>query len=255
MIDATKEIDIRILCGAKKRPIDPRDYLFEDLIKKSTLKPIPLKASTKEGFPAVYCQHYGDCTANAALAADDYYYHAPKKGTWVPSTVFTYYNSKADDHDLKEDDGSTVETALKEVRKRGACNSKVWPNTMPWNEKPSPEAYENGLKGKEITTFHRIKNFQELKRAIANGYPVPGVIQWAFQRYDENFILNNPTKADLKTYDSWHAIVFVSYDDEKQLIEIRNSWGDGWCNNGYGYITYKSFAKVIDYYDTYAVVK
>ena len=254
-MNATKDISIKVLCGAKKRIVDPRDYLFEDLVKKKAMKPLPVRASTKDGFPKVYCQHYGDCTANAALAADDFYYHAPKGGKRVPSTVFTYYNCKADDKDLKEDDGSTVELALKEVRKRGACNSKVWPNDMPWNEKPSAEAYENGLKGHEITTFHRIKNFVYLKRAIADGYPVPGCVQWAFKSIDENFVLNNPTKEDLKTIDLWHAVVFVGYDDELKLIEIRNSWGEDWGDDGYGFITYAAAEKVIDYSDTYAVVK
>lgn len=253
-MDATKMISIDKLCGAKRRTIDPRDYLYEDA--KPIMPKLPAAASTKDGFPKVYCQHYGDCTANAALAADDFYYHAPKKGTWIPSTVFTYYNCKEKNKDLKADDGSCVEFALKDIRRHGACSAKVWPNDKPWNEKPSKEAYDNGLKGREITNFYRIKNFQQLKQAIAEGYPCPGCIEWAFDYYDDDFVLNNPTKADIKKYaDRWHAVVFVGYDDKTRLVEIRNSWGEDWCNDGYGYITYETFLKIVDWSDTYAVIK
>jgi len=35
-----------------------------------------------------------------------------------------------------------------------------------------------------------------------------------------------------------HAIVLVGYDDTKQRWIIRNSWGSGWGDSGYGYIPY-----------------
>lgn len=38
---------------------------------------------------------------------------------------------------------------------------------------------------------------------------------------------------------SWmHAVVLVGYDDEKGRWIIRNSWGTGWEDGGYGYIPY-----------------
>ena len=245
-------IDIDKLCGCKKKTPDERDYLFESLPARPAA--VPMRASIKKGFPAVYCQRYGDCTANAALACDDYYFHEGKP--WIPSTVFTYYNAKADDQDLASDDGSSVESALKAVRKYGACSAKVWKNDMPWNEKPSKKAYENGKKGKEITSFYRIKNFAQIKEALTRGYPVAACIEWAFDYYDDDFVLNNPTKQAMKKYElRCHAIVIVGYDDEKKLVEIRNSWGEGWANKGYGFITYDTMKKVIQYDDTYAIVK
>ena len=247
---------INMVCSCKKRPsIDPRDYLFEDLHKSKPMKPyIPTAFSLKDKFPPVYNQgQTGTCTSCAVLACDDYYYH--DKPAWLPSWIFTYYNQKKMNHDMKADDGSCVEFALKAVRKFGACNSKVWSNDEAWNKKPSDEAYANGLKGHEITTYHRLKNLSQLKQAISNGYPVPASVTWAFRDYDENYILNKPTQKEIDKCEDGHAIVVVGYDDATQLIEIRNSWSNLWGNEGYAYMTYNTFKMVVDYSDTYAVVK
>ena len=238
----------------KKRVIDPRDYLFDDLEKQKSMSPnVPVTYNLKEKFPPVYDQgQSGTCTSCSALACDDYYYHTPKGRGWIPSWKFTYYNQKKPD-DLKLDDGSNVERALKMVRKYGACNSKVWPNDEKWNLKPSEEAYKDGLKGHEITTFHRLKNMKQLKQAISHGYPVPASVSWAFKDYDENFIMNTPTDKEIEK-SGGHAIVIVGYDDNRKLIEIRNSWSTLWGNQGYAYITYDVAKKIIDWSDTYAVV-
>ena len=213
---------------------------------------LPPSYSIKSKFPPVYFQHYGDCTANAVLGCDDYLFHGnPEK--WVPSTVFTYYNSKAHDHDLKEDDGSNVETALKMVKKFGACSAKVWPNTMPWNEKPSILAYENGLKGKEVKKWYELKNLKQLKQALVAGYPVAAAVAWCFKNYDEQYVMNTPTQKEADNALSGHAIVIVGYNDMTQLIEFRNSWSDQWANEGYAYFTYETFRRVIWWDDTYAV--
>jgi C1A family cysteine protease len=39
-----------------------------------------------------------------------------------------------------------------------------------------------------------------------------------------------------------HAILAVGYDDEKELVIIRNSWGKDWGDAGYGYLPYDYFA-------------
>lgn len=242
-----------IINGVKKKKA-PNDtnWVFESLPQNKVMaKPF---CSLKDKFPAVYCQTAGDCTANAVLACDAYYYHSPTT-PWIPSTIFTYYNSRKMDHaGFKEDDGSTVETALNCVRKFGACNSKIWPNDKPFNEKPSEEAYKNGLKGHEVTNYYRVKSLNQVKKALVSGYPVACAVAWCFKKYDENFVMNKPTKKEVNDCMLGHAIVIVGYDDRTGLIEFRNSWGTGWANNGYAYMTYETFERVIWYSDTYAVV-
>ena len=214
---------------------------------------LPFACSLKASFPPVYLQRYGSCTSNAVLGCDDMIYHNnPAK--WKPSTTFTYYNQKKDEKPMV-DDGSCVETALDTVKKYGACSAAVWENERPFNEKPSAEAYANGLKGKEIKKWYEIKNLRQLKEALVSGYPVVTAVAWVYDGYDEHYVIKVPADKDVEKCYIGHAIVVVGYDDISQLIEIRNSWGEGWGNNGYAYYTYDTFEKVVWWEDTYAIVK
>ena len=240
------------ICSCKKKPYpDPRDYQFSDLMKTLPAPfTFPIHFSLRDKFPQVYDQgQHGTCTSCAALGCDAYYNHRGKPG-WMPSILFTYYNQKAPD-DLKEDNGDTVENALKKVRKYGVCKERIWPYTEPWNQKPSKEAYEDGLKGHEITFFYQINNLIELRKAISQGYPCPGVLNWKFDTIDSDNILHLPEKYN-KDWNG-HGIIFIGYDDERQLLEIRNSWSALWGDNGYGFVRYADAYKLIDFSDTYAV--
>lgn len=247
-----------MLMGVKKKSApNPTNWQFADhkACASQTAEKLPKKKSLKSKFGPVYYQHFGDCTANAVCGCDAYYYHRPPS-TFIPSTVFTYYNSRKLDGSLKDpDDGSTVETALNAVRKYGVCNSTVWPNTTSYKKKPTKAAYTNGLKGHEITTYHRCKSLLQIKKALNAGYPVATAMDWAFSYYDkQTYILNKPTKKEIEDAPG-HAVIIVGYDDTKELFEIRNSWSDQWANKGYAYITYETMKKVIWFEDTYAVVK
>ena len=243
--------------GVKRKPApNPTNWQFANkaTCKDTTSAMLPTSVDLTDDFPTVYLQIYGNCTSNAVLACDAYYYH--RKKPWMPSTVFTYYNQRKMDHALKDpDDGSTVECALNAVRKYGACNSSVWPNSEPYDKKPSPEAYENGLKGHEVTKYYAVKTLLQIRKAIALGYPVAIAVSWAFKEYDENYILNEVTKKEADDCDRGHAIVIVGYDNSTKLFKIRNSWGSAWCDNGYGYISYGTMKNVIWWDDSYAIVK
>ena len=242
--------------GVKKKPQNPTNWQFKKLManKEVTQESLPIRKSLRSKFPHVYEQPCGNCTSNAVLACDAYWYHTDN---WDPSTIFTYYNQHVmEGDDVKEDSGSTVEIALDCVRKLGACNAKVWPNTKPFSKKPSKAAYKDGLKGHEVTTYHQVKSLLQIKKAINKGYPVPAAMTWAFKYVDSNtWIFRDPTKEEIDECDKGHAIVIVGYDDEKQIFEIRNSWGPNWCNGGYAYISYKAMKKCIWFEDSYAVVK
>lgn len=240
--------------GVKRKPCaTASNYLFSDH-PACLAENIPTKASIKSRMPYVYKQIYGSCTANAVVACDHYYYHT---NNWYPSCTFTYHQARVLDGcgKSKKDDGSCVESALMAVRKYGVCNSTVWGNDKPFYKTPSKEAYKDGLKGHELTTFHRVKNLKEIKKAIAKGYPVAIAVAWAFRVLDGvTWILVPPSDLDLEDA-SGHAIVIVGYDDETKLFEIRNSWGAQWGNKGYAYIDYDTMKKIIWFEDSYAVVR
>lgn len=240
-----------IIHGVKRKPPNPTNWQFAALPQKIFL---PERASIKDRFGRVYHQRYSDCTANAVLACDAYYYH---KKRWMPSTVFTYYNQKKkiDKTDMSDDGGSSVESALNAVRKFGACNSKVWSNDKPFNEKPTLEAYTDGLKGHEVTKYYQVRTLGQIRQALSHGYPVVVAVAWLFDFMNKYYTLNDVSKERAKKCDSGHAIVIVGYNDSVERFEIRNSWGEGWGNKGYGYIMYETMNNIIWWDDSYTVVR
>ena len=44
-----------------------------------------------------------------------------------------------------------------------------------------------------------------------------------------------------------HAYTIVGYDDSKQKFIIKNSWGDYWGDQGYGYLPYGCIGRMNDY--------
>lgn len=45
-----------------------------------------------------------------------------------------------------------------------------------------------------------------------------------------------------------HALVICGYDDARQAYKVMNSWGTGWGDAGYSWITYQLFPQVSSYY-------
>ena len=239
--------------GVKPKQKDPRDWQFSMTPQaRITERMLPSSHSIQDKMPSVYLQSCNDCTTAAVLACNAYYYSSKSR----PSEKFTYYNQKVLEGDEPfEDDGSTVEYAIKAVRKYGVCKYRFWPDDKPFDKKPTREAYNNGLLGKEITKFYNVNTLLQLKKALYSGYPVVGATTWCFKDYDNNFIMNTPTKKEINNTSYGHAIVFVAYDDAKKLIKFRNSWGEQWAEHGYGYLTYDVLKKVIWWDDTYAITK
>lgn len=252
--------DIKKFANGVKRKASPNptnwQYAALTLTKKTTKEKLPAKVSIKGKFPKPFDQIYNNCTSNAVLGCDAYYYHPGVDSNWVPSTVFTYYNQRKMEGCLNDpDDGSSVEVALDAVRKYGACNSKVWPNNKPYNAKPSPAAYKDGLKGHEVTKYYAVKTLLQIKKALATGYPIAASFSWPKFTYGDGYILTDSTKAEANNCECGHAIVLVGYDDAKRLVEFRNSWGDTWANNGYCYMTYTNLQNCIWWDDSYAIIK
>ncbi len=43
-----------------------------------------------------------------------------------------------------------------------------------------------------------------------------------------------------------HAMVLVGYSEQRQAFKVMNSWGDGWGDHGFGWVSYRAFSKFVD---------
>ncbi len=90
------------------------------------------------------------------------------------------------------------------------------------------------------------RQFDQVKAELAKGHPVViGMRPNAgFQKLRGPKIWRSgkPKKSD-----PFHAITLVGYNERKQYFKFVNSWGKGWGDNGFGRMSYDTFAKRVDY--------
>jgi C1A family cysteine protease len=144
------------------------------------------------------------------------------------------------------DGGSTIVENLDRVKNIGIATWK----DMPYDEKdcdtqPSYTAIENS-KCAKILSYERVE-IEDIKYYISNGNPI--II--AIKVYD-NFVKPEVVNGEYfyKTYQQrgdqgGHAIVVVGYDNNRNAFKIINSWGRDWGNDGFLWIDYDVFSKIV----------
>lgn len=222
---------------------DHRDYKFV-----SSLAPVKLPSyvDLRDQCPEIYDQlDLGSCTAQSVAAVMQF--NQIKQGhedIFIPSRLFIYYNARVAIGTENEDSGAMLRDAIKTSANEGSCPEFFWPYiTSKFAIKPTPILYETALNYQTIK-YERIGyDLNQMKACLAEGYPfVFGVSVY------RNFPIN--TKTGDIPMPPWffpgnqggHAMVAVGYDDSKSRFIIRNSWGEGWGNEGYGTIPYRYLA-------------
>ncbi|MCU0448323.1 MAG: C39 family peptidase [Bernardetiaceae bacterium] len=81
-----------------------------------------------------------------------------------------------------------------------------------------------------------------VKKSLAEGKPVIISIQ-CFKSWDNVRDVWNPPAGYNDASKGYHAVTVVGYDDQKYggAVEIMNSWGPKWANNGFFWMRYKDF--------------
>ncbi|RLF92273.1 hypothetical protein DRN52_08335 [Thermococci archaeon] len=97
----------------------------------------------------------------------------------------------------------------------------------------------------ELSTLNRIKDavaintldLKALKNAIYVAPVLAGMIVFNdFFSYSGGVYEHPPSEGE--SIAGFHAIVLVGYDDDKKALELRNSWGADWGEEGYAWMSY-----------------
>lgn len=158
------------------------------------------------------------------------------------SEAYLYWNAKEYDPDKSE--GTSIRYAMMVLQKKGIPTEKFWPYSDSKTGQALPGAEEAAAWAK-IGSYWRITSLEEILTALSK-QPIPIGIECfsEFETVGEDGIV--PLPKDTNNSLGGHAICLVGYDDEKRLLKFKNSWGTGWGQNGYGYITYDYFSHIID---------
>lgn len=69
--------------------------------------------------------------------------------------------------------------------------------------------------------------------------------------------LSSASIAGLEAHDahfSGHCVLAVGYDDGLKSFRIRNSWGDGWADNGHCWLAYEYLERVDPDFDAWSTI-
>lgn len=236
--------------GVFRDPVDRRDVRYSPTKVPNKL---PSRVDLRPYCPRVHEQgHPRTCTAHAIAGAFQFEQRRLGLKDFPPSRLFIFYNTIAyveAKHRLKN--GANLRAALKAVARHGVCPEKDWPFSLghaAMGKKPNQRAYERAEHHK-ITRYERITQgrrsrpafLQLLQCRLAQGFP----FVFAFLLHDsfetlevaKTGIMPMPKRGE--RHRDWHAVMAVGYDDRRQQVLVRNSWGWSWGLKGYFWMPYE----------------
>jgi len=231
--------------GWRRDTPDQRDHLYKLTMKprEEREEPLPTLVDMRQGCPECYDQGpLGSCTGNAwaFLVHLEWIRNKVHYGA-IPSRLMIYYLERLLEHTTREDAGAEIRDGIKALIKWGVCPEDVWPyDISKFARRPSKQAFDEADEHKP-TEYKRIESLYEIKDCLANGNPVV----FGFAVY-ESFESEEVARTGIMTMPrideelvGGHAVVAVGYNDETEMVLVRNSWGEGWGLNGYFWMPYR----------------
>ncbi len=242
--------------GWKPQKRDDRDYkMVRPLSSIKLLDSMDLRGPH---MPPIQDQgELGSCTAHAALCLVDYNLHKATGSFMIPSRLYEYYNTRVLEGTIDEDSGASIRDSIKAIAKWGSE-----PETMrsydiaKFMEKPTDDEYTFGSNHQAIIYTSLDAGpltLANIKSQIVLGNPVTfgtSVYDQIFRVYRGNPIIMMPSRNERSV--GGHAMVIVGYSNNQRIsgnqrgaLLIRNSWGTGWGDDGYGWLPYGYVTKGI----------
>jgi C1A family cysteine protease len=234
----------------KKDSQDLRDYLYHGKSIK-TSKDLPKKVDLREKMSPVVDQgKLGSCTANAiASGLREYLEIASGESLILLSRLFLYYKERELEGTVDQDSGATIRDGMKVLNQIGVCPETDDPyNIKKFTSPPSEKAMADAAQYK-ISEYHRVSNLKSLKVALAEGLPVVVGFQ-VFESFESDAVAKTgkvPMPKKDEQYLGGHAVLAVGYVDKgkSSYVIVRNSWSPDWGDQGYFYMPYPVFNRLV----------
>lgn len=142
--------------------------------------------------------------------------------------------------------GATLTDAV-EVLRKGALSLAEYPYRPNCQEPPAAAemdaARDFKVKGYRVLDNSRI---DDVKTQLFRSNPVVTLFRTstAFEdfRGADTFHEDKKNATPSAGEDNYQPLVLIGYDDEKQAVRAMNSWGRGWGDQGFAWISYKDLA-------------
>jgi C1A family cysteine protease len=199
----------------------------------------------------------GSCTANAGVGMVEYFQRRAF-GEHLDGSRLFVYKATRQLMGWTGDTGAYLRTTMGALALFGVPPESYWPYEIADFE-DEPPAFVYGLADNyEALQYYRLDAASDtpaevlgnIKTQLAAGFPsMFGFTVYSSIR-DADGAGNIPRPAPTESVLGGHAIVAVGYDDGHEItnandgrtttgaFRIRNSWGTGWGDGGYGWIPY-----------------
>jgi len=177
----------------------------------------------------------GSCTAHSVCGLVEYL-QRNLFGEHLEASRLFLYKATRSFLGWSGDTGAFVRSTIKALRLFGVPPEDYYAyDTARFDEEPPAFAYAFAGNYKAIE-YYRLDGLQKLKESLAKGVP----FAFGFTCYSSLFTDavrrsgNIPFPGRGEQQVGGHAIMAVGYDNSKGHLLIRNSWGTGWGDEGYG---------------------
>ena len=256
---------------------DIRDYTFrnKELLKKkeigSLISPLKLEKADNALLPSMvdlrrWCSpvedqgEIGSCTANAGVGIVEYY-EKRAFGKHIEASRLFLYKATRNLAEIGGDGGAFIRSTMGALVLFGVPPEKYWPYTdssPEFDKEPTAFCYSFAENYKSIKYFRHDATDLSLeatldgvKKSLTAG--VPSMFGFTVYNSIEQAAKTGkiPFPCDSERVLGGHAIVAVGYDDKMKIknadcdittqgaLLIRNSWGTGWGDEGYGWLPYE----------------
>jgi Papain family cysteine protease len=212
---------------------------------------LPPELDLSADFPTPGAQGpQASCTGWAVGYALRSYYERRRRG-WdladrqhLFSPAFLYNQLAVGDPSCRR--GSSISQALELLRRRGAVSLADFPyDPGTCRAEPGPTLLAAADQFR-IAGWRRVdaRALDDVKGALHGGDPVVFGMDLSptFEGLRRGEIYDD-TEAPRSFA---HAMVLVGYSERRQAFKLINSWGTGWAEDGFGWISYRAFAALAD---------
>lgn len=218
---------------------DVRDFLFRP--KKITLPP-EVRLDLAPAMPPVYDQgQLGSCVGNGVSGAFEFDLRNQHARDFRPSRLFVYYGARYIEGTVAQDAGANIRDGVKVVASLGAPSERSWPYKIDKFADRPPDSAFKAASSHTITKYERVSvNATAFRTALAGGRP----IVFGITLYDSfesaplpAGVVPDPGPGEAVLGGHCMAVVGYATVNGKPYFRVRNSWGKGWADKGYCWIS------------------